>query len=125
MPVEYRKILSDPDFKSSNLVALETERFGCSHAQVGAYLLSIWGLPAPLVYAVAMHHQPSGDAQSQFSPLKAVYFADAFAAESDLAPLNRDIEIDMEYVKRLELCEKVEAWRGLFSQGSIVDADGD
>jgi len=125
MPLEYRQILRDPDFKSNTLVTLETERFGCSHAQVGAYLMSIWGLPAPLVYAVAMHHQPMGDAQSQFSCLTAVYFADVFAAESDVAPLNRDIEIDMDYVKRLELCERVEAWRELFKQRSILDADGD
>jgi putative nucleotidyltransferase with HDIG domain len=124
MPVEYLQILGDPDFKAYTLVALETERFGCSHAQVGAYLMSIWGLPAPLVYAVAMHHQPLGDAKSQFSPLTAVYFADVFAAESDVAPLNRDIEMDMDYVKRLELCERVEAWRELIRQRAILDADG-
>jgi len=124
MPVEYRQILSDPGFRSKTLVTLEAERFGCSHAQVGAYLMSVWGLPAPLVYVVAMHHQPLGDAWPQFPSLTAVYFADAFAAESDVAPLNQDIEMDMASVERLELCERVEAWRELFKQRSLVVTNG-
>jgi len=29
-----------------------------SHAQVGAYLLSVWNLPEPIIDAVALHHEP-------------------------------------------------------------------
>lgn len=46
----------------ANLVLLEQEQFGASHADVGAYLLRLWGLPFSLVDAVARHHdQPPTD----------------------------------------------------------------
>jgi HD-like signal output (HDOD) protein len=32
---------------------------GATHAQVGAYLLGLWGLPYPVVEAVALHHTPA------------------------------------------------------------------
>lgn len=37
---------------------IETECFGADHADVGAYLLSLWGLPYAVVEAVAHHHEP-------------------------------------------------------------------
>ena len=47
------------------LVTLEQEAWGLSHAEVGAYLLGLWGLPYPVVDAVAHHHNPAraGDAE--------------------------------------------------------------
>ena len=37
-----------------------TERLAESyHAQVGAYLVGLWGFPDPLVEAIALHHRPS------------------------------------------------------------------
>ncbi|MCA9124805.1 MAG: HDOD domain-containing protein [Planctomycetaceae bacterium] len=38
---------------------VETTWFGTSHADIGAYMLSLWGLPNPIVEAVAFHHEPS------------------------------------------------------------------
>jgi len=36
----------------------EIEVFGHGHAEVGAYLLGLWGLPDAVVSAVAYHHRP-------------------------------------------------------------------
>ena len=36
----------------------EAALFGATHAAVGGYLLALWGLPGPLVNAVAWHHHP-------------------------------------------------------------------
>jgi HD-like signal output (HDOD) protein len=43
-----------------NLPLFECERrtTGATHAQIGAYLLGLWGLPYSIVEAVAMHHTP-------------------------------------------------------------------
>jgi hypothetical protein len=30
------------------------------HAQVGAYLIGLWGFPDDLIEAIAFHHHPSG-----------------------------------------------------------------
>jgi putative nucleotidyltransferase with HDIG domain len=37
---------------------VEKELFGVTHAEVGAYLLGLWGLPLSVVEAVAYHHHP-------------------------------------------------------------------
>jgi len=36
---------------------IEMEVFGATHAQVGAYLLGLWGLPDPVVNTVELHHE--------------------------------------------------------------------
>lgn len=50
----------------------EREVFGASHAQLGAYLLGIWGLPYPIVEAVAYHHTAHEVQQTQFDLLAAL-----------------------------------------------------
>jgi HD-like signal output (HDOD) protein/ActR/RegA family two-component response regulator len=40
------------------LYVAEREVYGVSHAELGAYLMGLWGLPWPLVEAVALHHSP-------------------------------------------------------------------
>jgi putative nucleotidyltransferase with HDIG domain len=37
----------------------EKDRFGATHAEVGAYLTSLWALPHALVEALAYHHYPA------------------------------------------------------------------
>jgi putative nucleotidyltransferase with HDIG domain len=97
----------------------EWEQLGCKHAEVGAYLVSIWGLPLPLVHAVAYHHSPCDAGESKFSSLTAVHVADAIVSEKDPSPLNHDARLDAQYLGRLGLSEKEAVWRGLFqSAGS-------
>jgi HD-like signal output (HDOD) protein/CheY-like chemotaxis protein len=53
-----------------------------SHALVGAYLLSLWGLPSSVVEAVAFHHTPERLAGTMFDAAIAVHVADALAART-------------------------------------------
>jgi HD-like signal output (HDOD) protein len=41
------------------LVECERRTTGATHAEIGAYLLGLWGLPYSIVEAVALHHTPS------------------------------------------------------------------
>ena len=43
------------DAEARLLVELEEETFGVSHAQAGAYLLSLWGLPLDIIRAASIH----------------------------------------------------------------------
>jgi putative nucleotidyltransferase with HDIG domain len=43
----------------------ELESFGANHAEAGAYLLKLWGLPEPLVEIVKQHHAPCSDTQNE------------------------------------------------------------
>lgn len=40
------------------LIECERRTTGATHAQIGAYLLGLWGLPYSIVEAVALHHAP-------------------------------------------------------------------
>ncbi|HEX3397842.1 MAG TPA: response regulator [Steroidobacteraceae bacterium] len=47
--------------RAEGLPLLECERrvTGATHAEIGAYLLGLWGLPYAIVEAVALHHTPT------------------------------------------------------------------
>jgi HD-like signal output (HDOD) protein len=56
---------------------------GTTHAEVGAYLLGLWGLPDAIVEALAFHHCPSACPDQRFSPLTAVHIANALVHTED------------------------------------------
>jgi len=59
----------------------EAERriLGASHAEIGAYLLGIWGFPSSIVEAVAHHHSTHRVAQTDFDTLALLSVAHALA----------------------------------------------
>jgi len=62
--------------------AYEAERrvLGFTHAEVGAYLLNLWGLPLDIVDAVAHHHAPPQvGVPGELSPAGAIYVASELA----------------------------------------------
>jgi putative nucleotidyltransferase with HDIG domain len=61
------------------LYVVEEELIGVSHAEVGAYLLSLWGLPYPLVEAVAHHHHPDRVPHDKLGVIPFVYLANLLA----------------------------------------------
>jgi len=71
---ECRAILEEVRAGSRQVSAVEAEQLGLTHAQVGAYLLGLLGLPEPVVRAVAEHHE-SAPARKGFHAADAVYFA--------------------------------------------------
>ena len=62
---------------------VETTWFGTSHADIGAYLLSLWGLPNSIVEAVAFHHEPSKLENATPVVLTAVHIANALVNEHE------------------------------------------
>jgi HD-like signal output (HDOD) protein len=83
----------------------ETQIFGVSHAEVGAYLLGIWGLPYPVIEAVAHHHVPQRVASSQFDVLAALAVShsltpgDSTAFKADLPA---DVGVDATYLAAVQ-----------------------
>ena len=109
---DYERILEHAKANQTPLHRVELETFGCTHAQVGAYLLGIWGLPDSVVEAVAYHHSPSQCLAQHFGPLMAVHAADALDQEQrgpdgclPSAPL------DTAAIERMGLAGHVESWR--------------
>jgi putative nucleotidyltransferase with HDIG domain len=73
---DYERILKDAEQKALPLHELEAESFGASHAETGAYLLALWGMPLPIVEAVAGHHLPGDKLSREFSAVTALRLAD-------------------------------------------------
>jgi HD-like signal output (HDOD) protein len=94
----------------------EAELFGASHAEVGAYLVGLWGLPSRIVEAVAYHHVPArGGSGGVLDVTAAVHIADALVTE--VAPATVGVtggvpaELDRAYVESLDVAERLAAWR--------------
>ncbi len=55
----------------------EQQILSVTHAEVGAYLLGLWGLPDPIVEATAYHHNPVMHERNSFCPLTALHTANS------------------------------------------------
>jgi HD-like signal output (HDOD) protein len=109
---EYSAVISKAKDQNVQVWRVEREYFGATHADVGAYLLALWGLPNPIIEAVALHHEPARCAAPEFSPVVAVHAADVFAhefseAKTELPPP----ELDAAHLTSLGFAGRIEAWR--------------
>ncbi len=90
----------------------ERQKLGASHAEVGAYLLGLWGLGDPIVEAVAFHHRPSDCVAGCFSPLTAVHIANVLQEEwSQQRTGEGPCQIDSLYLDTLHLTDRLPYWR--------------
>jgi HD-like signal output (HDOD) protein/ActR/RegA family two-component response regulator len=72
-----------------DLLDVELELFGVTHADVGARLLAIWGLPSAIVDVVQFHHDPASAPEPSRKLASIVHVADALVARTRLyAPIN-------------------------------------
>lgn len=112
LPTPFGQAVRTARQEQTSLHAVETRTLGANHAEIGACLLAIWGLPGQIVEAVALHHQPSAAMHKTFGPLTAVHAADVFAHQ--MAPDHPDVlpmELDQAYLQELGLLDRSEFWR--------------
>jgi HD-like signal output (HDOD) protein len=93
-------------------VLAEEKVFGANHADVGGYLIGLWGLPVAVVEAVALHHSPSRAIQPVFSPLTSVHAANFLEWErSNSDPGAPRPQLDAAYVNIVTNVTRVPVWR--------------
>jgi putative nucleotidyltransferase with HDIG domain len=80
MPQEYAEICEQAEVTGVPIHNVESERLGVSHAQVGAYLLGLWGLPHEVLDIVAFHHAPCVTSLPR-DAASAVHLAEAISLE--------------------------------------------
>lgn len=81
MPEMYCSVLSRASERGCRPFEAEEELLGTSHAEIGAYLLGLWGIPNLAVEAIAHHHHPTRISHSDLDCTAAVYLADLLAHE--------------------------------------------
>jgi putative nucleotidyltransferase with HDIG domain len=90
MPTEFCSTLALARERKCEPFEAEEEILGTSHAEIGAYLLGLWGIPNHVVEAIAHHHHPTRVPHSGFDSSLAVYVANLLAHGLDDHP--QDLE---------------------------------
>jgi HD-like signal output (HDOD) protein len=107
---QYVHVLESLRREKINLAQAELQTFGCTHAEVGAYLLGLWGLPESVVQAVAWHHTPSRSGAAAFSPVIAVHVAVDYDHRLHPDPENKIPALDESLLARLGLIDRTALW---------------
>ncbi len=115
LPKVYQETIKSAQSGEVSLVAAERQTFGVTHAEVGAYLFALWGLPFPIVEAVAFHHAPQSCPQQELGILTAVYVGNSLEKllhEGEGA----DWQPDQSYLSELNVLHKLPVWQALCHQ---------
>ena len=96
---------------------IEKEMFGANHGEIGACLVGMWNMPAAIVDAAALHHEPPVDEQEQITPLAAVHIANVL--EHELRPGEKDLMVNpiihTPFLNQLGLLQRLPIWRAAFA----------
>ncbi|TWT89472.1 response regulator [Stieleria varia] len=115
LPTQYSEAIRIAKDEAIPLWQAETRVFRSSHAEVGAHLLGLWGLPNPIVEAVAFHHRPADSCSECFTPLTAVYVANLVRHSQ---PIDGDAATDempdRQYLTMIKEGDRLEHWDSLF-----------
>lgn len=113
-PKVMAQVLRANEEGSRSLIELEIEFFGASHAEIGGYLLELWGLPEDVVETVTFHHELDCFTNRQFSSGAAVYLAAAIVSEATASSSNHHREHTMtsvhEAAEALEMTKHIDGW---------------
>lgn len=117
---QYRDVIALTRKGDVSYCDCETEIFGITHAEVGAYMMGLWGLPVPLVEAIAFHHSPQTCGDKQFSPLTAVHIANALGGDEPCSE-ESDLQLDVDYMSVLDMTDRFPVWMSI-SQNALKGA---
>lgn len=124
LPAEYAALCRDATARGVPLERCEREQFGTTHAEVGAYLLGLWGLPFEVIEAVAQHHAELDEA-SALDVNTAVAIAVSVGTSLCLPPGDAErsaTPVSDEVVERLGVRATLDAVKAEASSGRLVRA---
>ena len=127
LPDEFAEALDRSKKQRVSLFDAEKEILDATHAEIGGFLLELWGLPDPIVEAITFHDYPCGGpeddlttslgdglppaSEQTFKALTAVHVANYFCEEAESADDGpAKVEIDTVYLDRVGSTDRVEAW---------------
>ena len=98
----------------------ETRIYGANHADVGAYLLDLWGFPHSIVEGIAFHHTPSLSTSDDFTILTAMHISNALSHHAEHTDPSIEFdELDSDYIQRLKLEDCLGQWQESMSVASL------
>lgn len=120
MPDKFCSVLARAKECGCEPFQAEEEILGTSHAEIGAYLLGLWGLPDLAVEAIAHHHRPTRIPHYGFDSSLALYVAGLLAYELNAHPQDETgselREFDRACLETLGILPRFAEFRKLASQ---------
>ena len=108
MPDRYSMVINRSAAEHIRVEDAETAEFGVTHAEVGAYLLALWGIPDTVIEAVAWQHEPAKCPQFGPGAVAAVHVADALTEAIDQG---RPAELSTAVIEQLAPPDLVDEWQ--------------
>ncbi|MBI2472480.1 MAG: HDOD domain-containing protein [Planctomycetes bacterium] len=111
MPDQYNKKINLIQEKGISNFDAELEIFKGTHAEVGAFLIGLWGITDTIVEALAFHHNPGKCPAKTFSLVTAVHVANVLGNETCPSEVGAGSPVDYDYIAELGLSERLSVWR--------------
>lgn len=114
-PVEYQKIREDCTLSVYKKCEEEKKLFNVSHPEVGAYLLSMWGLRNQVIEPIYCHHNPEKCPNKDNIIVPALYFAEILSHcpygtnVSEISAFMKN-NLDFQYLNSIGVMPKIEQW---------------
>jgi putative nucleotidyltransferase with HDIG domain len=124
-PDDYNRIIKTVRAESRPVHEVEYEMFGTSHAEICAYLLTLWGIDESIVRAAANHHRPRAQASREIDSLALVHSANFL--EHQVWVLNKSYvkrRLDRDYLKEVGAGDKFRKWLEIAKE-LVVGGDND
>jgi HD-like signal output (HDOD) protein len=109
LPSDFSQIESDAE--TGSVLESEHRLLGATHAEIGAFILGVWGLPSTVVEAVAFHHDPVAAAHTEFGALTAVHAASVIVSQWHG---DHTTHLDEEYLRAVGKFDHFAEWQAAF-----------
>jgi HD-like signal output (HDOD) protein len=110
LPQAAKAIATRARAHSESPLEAEAAVLGMTHAEIGAYLLGLWGMPYPVIDAVCQHHRPDRISEPELGASGAVYLAATLSDEAEAS------EIDHDYLERVGATDSLQHYEQLVQE---------
>jgi HD-like signal output (HDOD) protein len=109
-PMKSSEVLARSE-RGEDMTAVERDVLGASQAELGGYLLGLWGFNDAVIEAVLYQSRPSDCVYTDRSALTCVHLARSFGPRWPFGQRTlRPVTLDIDYVRHLGMEAKVKEW---------------
>jgi len=109
-PDEYKEVYKKAKIEKKPLFIIEKEILGITHADIGGYLMTTWGLPKDIVNIISLHHSASHALESTLGPLAIVYISNVLSHKEDDIEYDLQKDIEKGSLSKTELMKYLPEW---------------
>ena len=93
----------------------------CTHGEIGAYLMGLWGLPDGVIEAIAFHHSPDRCPMHEMTPLVAVHAANALCHRCIDGEDSAEAVLDECVIRAIGREHQIDNWLQLVREATACD----